>query len=130
LIYLKKGNDVAKVILIVDDSASLRQVVRMALEKEGFAVLEAGNGNAALLLLDGREIDMVVSDVNMPGMGGVEFVRKLKSIVFYKFTPVLMLTTETTDEKKQAGKAAGASGWMVKPFVPSSLVNAAKKLIK
>lgn len=120
----------AKVILIVDDSASLRQVVRMALEKEGYAVLEAGNGNDALLLLDGRDISMVVSDVNMPGMSGVEFVSKMKTNAFYRFTPVLMLTTETTDEKKQAGKAAGASGWMAKPFAPTSLVAAAKKLIK
>ena len=117
----------AKTILIVDDSASLRQVVRMALQGAGYTVLEAGDGQAALELLDGRQIGMVVCDVNMPRMNGIEFVRAAKKLPAYRFLPILMLTTETQESKKEEGKAAGAKAWMVKPFSPSSLLNAVSK---
>jgi two-component system, chemotaxis family, chemotaxis protein CheY len=118
----------AKTILVVDDSASLRQVVKMALSGAGYAVLEAGDGQAALALLDGRPINMVVCDVNMPVMNGIEFVRAAKALPAYKFLPILMLTTESQEEKKEQGKAAGAKAWMVKPFAPTQLVNAVAKL--
>ena len=115
-------------ILVVDDSASLRQVVVMALQGAGYEVLQAGDGQAALALLDGRKIHMVVCDVNMPRMNGIEFVKAAKALPAYRFLPVLMLTTESQEAKKEAGKAAGAKAWMVKPFSPASLLNAVSKL--
>ncbi len=118
----------AKTILVIDDSASLRQVVKMALTGAGYNVLEAGDGQAALALLDGRQINMVVCDVNMPVMNGIEFVKAAKALPAYKFLPILMLTTESQEEKKEQGKAAGAKAWMVKPFAPTQLVNAVAKL--
>jgi two-component system chemotaxis response regulator CheY len=118
----------AKTILIVDDSSSLRQVVKMALEGAGYLVLEAGDGAAALAMLDGRTIDMVVCDVNMPRMNGIEFVKASKALPKYKFLPILMLTTESQESKKEEGKAAGARAWMLKPFAPATLLNAIAKL--
>jgi two-component system chemotaxis response regulator CheY len=118
----------SKTILIVDDSTSLRQVVKMALQGAGYTVLEAGDGAAALALLDGRKIHMAVCDVNMPRMNGIEFVRAAKALPAYRFLPVLMLTTETQEAKKEEGKAAGAKAWMVKPFAPATLLNAVSKL--
>ena len=118
----------AKTILVIDDSASLRQVVKMALTGAGYDVLEAGDGKAALALLDGRQVNMAVCDINMPIMNGIEFVKAAKQLPTYKFMPILMLTTESQDSKKEEGKAAGAKAWMVKPFSPSQLVSAADKL--
>jgi two-component system, chemotaxis family, chemotaxis protein CheY len=120
--------NMAKTILVVDDSASLRQVVKMALQGAGYSVLEAGDGAAALALLDGRTVDMVVCDVNMPRMSGIEFVKAAKALPNYRFIPILMLTTESQESKKDEGRAAGAKAWMVKPFAPSSLLNAVAKL--
>lgn len=118
----------AKTILIVDDSASLRQVVKMSLTGVGYEVIEAADGKAALELLDGRQICLTVCDVNMPVMNGIEFVKAVKSLPAYRFMPVLMLTTESQESKKDEGKAAGARAWMVKPFAPSQLVKAVDKL--
>jgi len=118
----------AKTILIIDDSASLRSVVKMALTGAGYNVLEAGDGQAALSLLDGRSINMAICDVNMPVMNGIEFVKAAKTLAAYKFMPVLMLTTESQEEKKEQGKAAGAKAWMVKPFSPTQLLAAVGKL--
>ncbi len=117
-----------KTILIVDDSASLRQVGRMALQAAGHTVLEAGDGKAALAMIDGRTVDMAVCDVNMPVLNGIEFVKAVKALPAYKYMPVLMLTTESSDKHKEAGKAAGAKAWMTKPFIPTQLVNAVNKL--
>ena len=117
----------ALTILVIDDSASLRQVVSMTLKAAGYDVLQAGDGREALALLDGRKIGMAVCDVNMPNMNGIEFVIAAKQLAAYKFMPILMLTTETSDDKKAAGKAAGAKAWMVKPFSPSSLLSAVSK---
>jgi two-component system chemotaxis response regulator CheY len=117
----------ALTILVIDDSASLRQVVSMTLKAAGYDVLQAGDGREALALLDGRKIGMAVCDVNMPNMNGIEFVIAAKQLPAYKFMPILMLTTETSDDKKAAGKAAGAKAWMVKPFSPSSLLSAVSK---
>ena len=118
----------AKTILVIDDSASLRQVVKMALTGAGYDVLEAGDGKAALALLDGRQVNMAGCDINMPVMNGIEFVKAAKQLPAYKFMPILMLTTESQDSKKEEGKAAGAKAWMVKPFSPTQLVSAVGKL--
>lgn len=119
----------AKTILIVDDSASLRQVVKIALMDAGYEVIEAGNGQAGLQRLDGRKIHLIVSDVNMPIMDGITFLKNVKQHPSYKFTPVIMLTTETSDDKKKAGQEAGAKAWVVKPFQPPILLAAISKLI-
>jgi two-component system chemotaxis response regulator CheY len=118
----------AKTILVVDDSSSLRQVVKMSLTGAGYEVLEAADGKLALALLNGRQIGMVICDVNMPNMNGIEFVKAAKQLAAYKFTPILMLTTESQEEKKEQGKAAGAKAWMVKPFSPTQLLGAVAKL--
>ncbi|OGB35067.1 MAG: two-component system response regulator [Burkholderiales bacterium RIFCSPLOWO2_12_FULL_61_40] len=118
----------AKTILVIDDSVSLRQVVKITLTGAGYNVIEAGDGQAALALLDGRQVNMAVCDINMPVMNGIEFVKATKKLPSYKFMPILMLTTENQDAKKEEGKAAGAKAWMVKPFSPSQLVAAVGKL--
>ncbi|WP_374324753.1 response regulator [Azonexus sp.] len=119
----------AKTILIVDDSASLRQVVAIALKNAGYDVLEACDGKDALGKLDGRKIHLIISDVNMPNMDGISFVKAAKQLPAYKFTPVIMLTTEAGADKKAAGQAAGAKAWVVKPFVPAQMLAAVSKLI-
>jgi len=118
----------AKTVLLVDDSASLRMVAKMALSGAGYTVIEAADGKAALALLDGRQINLVVCDVNMPVMNGLEFVKAAKALQAYKFMPILMLTTEGQEAKKMEGKAAGARAWMVKPFSPTQLLTAVDKL--
>jgi two-component system chemotaxis response regulator CheY len=127
-LHFSEEVEMAKTILVIDDSASLRQVVKMALTGAGYNVIEAGDGQAALALLDGRQVNMAVCDVNMPIMNGIEFVKAAKALPGYKFMPILMLTTESQEEKKEQGKAAGAKAWMVKPFSPTQLVNAVAKL--
>ncbi|MBC7859319.1 MAG: response regulator [Burkholderiaceae bacterium] len=119
----------AKTILIVDDSASLRQVVAIALKGAGYDVIEAGDGKIGLSRLDGRKIHLIVSDVNMPNMDGITFVTELKKLPAYRFTPVIMLTTESQEGKKREGQAAGAKAWMVKPFQPAQLLAAVAKLV-
>jgi len=119
----------AKSILVVDDSASLRQVVRIALSGAGYDVIEAEDGQDALKKLDGRKIHLVVSDVNMPIMDGITFVKQMKLLPSYRFTPVIMLTTESQEGKKQEGQAAGAKAWVVKPFKPEQMLAAVAKLI-
>ena len=99
----------AKTILIVDDSASLRQVVSIALKGAGYEVVEAANGKDALTKLDGRKVNLIISDVNMPNMDGITLVKEVKKLANYKFTPIIMLTTEAEESKKQEGQAAGAS---------------------
>ncbi|OOE88998.1 response regulator [Salinivibrio sharmensis] len=118
----------SKTLLVVDDSSSVRQVVGMALRGAGHKVIEAVDGRDALMKLDGRKIHLVVSDVNMPNMDGISFVKEMKTKPAYKFTPVLMLTTESQDAKKVEGKAAGAKAWLVKPFKPDVLLAAVAKL--
>ena len=118
-----------KTIMIVDDSASLRQVVSIALKGAGYDVLEAEHGKDALGKLDGRKINLIVSDVNMPVMDGITLVQEVKKLPSYKFTPIIMLTTEGSDEKKQKGKLAGAKAWIVKPFQPEQMLKAVSTLI-
>lgn len=119
----------AKTILIVDDSASLRQVVNIALSGAGYEVIEAGDGREALTKLDGRKIHLIVSDVHMPNMDGITFVKEVKKHPAYKFTPIIMLTTESQEAKKQEGQMAGAKAWVVKPFKPEQMLAAVSKLI-
>ncbi|RTL38651.1 MAG: response regulator [Rhodocyclaceae bacterium] len=119
----------AKTILVVDDSASLRQVVSIALKGAGYDVVEACDGKDALGKLDGRNVHLVISDVNMPNIDGITFVKEMKKLPSYKFTPVVMLTTENQEAKKAEGQAAGAKAWMVKPFAPAQMLNAVSKLI-
>jgi len=118
----------AKTIMVVDDSISIRQVVGIALKQAGYEVLEACDGRDALGKLTGQKVNLIISDVNMPNMDGISFVRELKTRAAYKFTPVLMLTTESQEDKKEQGKAAGARAWMVKPFKPEALLAAVQKL--
>jgi two-component system chemotaxis response regulator CheY len=118
----------AKTIMVVDDSISIRQVVSLALKQAGYDVIEGVDGKDALAKLTGQKVNLIISDVNMPNMDGISFVRELKTRPAYKFTPVLMLTTESQEDKKEQGKAAGARAWMVKPFKPDALLAAVQKL--
>lgn len=118
-----------KTIMIVDDSASLRQVVAIALKGAGYDVLEAQNGQDALNKLDGKKINLIISDVNMPVMDGISMVKEVKKLPAYKFTPIIMLTTEGADDKKKEGQAAGAKAWIVKPFQPEQMLKAVSMLI-
>lgn len=119
----------AKTILVVDDSASMRQVVAISLRGAGYEVLEAQNGQDALSKLDGKKIHLIISDVNMPVMDGISMVKELKKLPAYKFTPIIMLTTEGADAKKKEGQAAGAKAWIVKPFQPDQMLKAVSTLI-
>ncbi len=119
----------AKTIMVVDDSASLRQVVGIALKGAGYEVLEACDGKDALAKLDGRKLHLIISDVNMPNMDGIAFLKAAKQLPDYKFTPIIMLTTEAGDSKKQEGQAAGAKAWVVKPFQPAQMLTAVSKLV-
>ncbi|MEY4195563.1 MAG: hypothetical protein RLZZ226_1931 [Pseudomonadota bacterium] len=118
-----------KTILIIDDSASLRQVVKLTLTSAGYEVIEACDGVDALQKLDGTKIHLIICDVNMPNMDGITFVKRVKTLPNYKFTPIIMLTTESQESKKQEGQAAGARAWVVKPFKPETMLNAVSKLI-
>jgi two-component system chemotaxis response regulator CheY len=119
----------AKTILIVDDSLTLRTAVRIALMDAGYEVIEAEDGKAGLARLDGRKYHLVISDVNMPNLDGFGFVEAMKQFTAYKYTPVIMLTTEVSDDKKERGRAAGAKAWIVKPFLPPQLINVVSKLV-
>jgi two-component system chemotaxis response regulator CheY len=119
-----------KTILTVDDSPTIRQMTSLVLQSAGYQVIEAVDGNDALAKLTGKEVDLVLTDINMPEMDGIEFTRQLRSIPAYKFIPVIMLTTESQPEKKQQGKAAGATGWIVKPFNQDQLLAVIKKVMR
>jgi len=119
----------AKTILIVDDSASLRQVISIAVKGAGYDVIEGCDGLDGLKKLDGTKIHLIISDVNMPNMDGLTMVQKIKEMPAYKFTPIIMLTTEAGADKKEIGKAAGVKAWMVKPFKPAQMIDAISKLI-
>ncbi len=121
----------SKKILIVDDSRTIRQQVGFTLTKEGFEVVEAEDGQDGLTKLQANaDISMIVSDVNMPNMGGLEMVEAIRQIEQFKFLPIIMLTTESSGDKVDRAKKAGASGWLVKPFNPEQLVGAVKKLAR
>jgi len=119
----------SKTILIVDDSFSLRQTLAIALKGAGYDVLEASDGKDALTRLDGRKINLIISDVNMPNMDGISFVKAAKALPNYRFTPIVMLTTEGDEKKKQEGRDAGVRAWVIKPFQPPALLDAVAKLV-
>lgn len=120
----------AKTILSVDDSASIRQMVSFTLKGAGYNVLEAVDGEDGLTKINGSEVNMVITDLNMPKLDGIGFIKKIRANPKTKFIPVIMLTTESQAEKKQAGKAAGATGWIVKPFKPEQLLDVVKKVLR
>ncbi len=119
-----------KKILAVDDSASMRQMVGFTLKTAGFDVTEACNGDEALTQAKSQDYDLVISDVNMPVVDGITLIRNLRSLPNYKFTPLLMLTTESGSDKKQEGRSAGATGWIVKPFNPDQLLATVNKVLR
>jgi len=114
--------------MVVDDSSSIRQVVSIALKGAGYEVIEACDGKDALSKMTGQKIHLIVSDVNMPNMDGITLVKEVKQLPDYKFTPIMMLTTESQDSKKQEGREAGAKAWLVKPFQPPALLSAVARL--
>ncbi|VAW60667.1 Chemotaxis regulator - transmits chemoreceptor signals to flagellar motor components CheY [hydrothermal vent metagenome] len=116
-------------ILAVDDSASMRQMVSFTLKGAGYQVTEAADGQEALNKARSQQFDLVITDVNMPVMDGITFIRNLRGVANYKFIPMLMLTTESAGDKKAEGKAAGATGWIVKPFNPDQLLSTVKKVL-
>ncbi|HEY3491051.1 MAG TPA: response regulator [Candidatus Deferrimicrobiaceae bacterium] len=118
-----------KRILIVDDSASMRQMVGFTLRGAGYEVVEAVDGRDGVSKLGGGLFNMILTDLNMPNLDGLGLIRAVRSSASHKFVPVVMLTTESQDEKKQEGKAAGATGWIVKPFKPEQLLAVARKVL-
>ncbi len=116
-------------ILTVDDSPSMRSMLSFALNRAGYKTVEADNGVAGLEAAKKQLFDLVITDVNMPEMDGLSLVSELRRLEDYKFTPVLVLTTESGDEKKAKGKAAGATGWIVKPFDPDQLLNIVSRVL-
>lgn len=112
----------ASVILAVDDSASMRQMVNFTLKGAGYQVVQAVDGVEALEYARQNSVDLVLTDVNMPRMDGITLVRELRGLPTYRYTPMLVLTTESSQEKKMQGKQAGATGWIVKPFNPEQLL--------
>jgi two-component system chemotaxis response regulator CheY len=117
-------------ILAVDDSASMRQMVSFTLKSAGYNVVEAVDGQDAYEKAQGRSFDLVLTDQNMPRMDGISLTKKLRETAQFKSTPILMLTTESSDQMKQAGRAAGATGWLVKPFDPNKLIEVIQKVIR
>jgi two-component system, chemotaxis family, chemotaxis protein CheY len=116
-------------ILAVDDSAAMRQMVGITLTGAGHQVEQANDGREALQIAERQKFDLVITDVNMPNMDGITLVRELRNLASYKFVPLLVLTTEATAERKQQGKAAGATGWLVKPFNPERLLATIAKVL-
>jgi two-component system chemotaxis response regulator CheY len=116
-------------ILTVDDSPSLRMAIRIALSGAGYAVTEAGDGVEGLQKADSSQFDMVVTDLNMPNMDGLTMIRELRQRPAYCGTPIIFLTTESDDAMKAQARAAGATGWLVKPFVPDQLIRVARKVL-
>lgn len=119
-----------KSALVVDDSASMRQMVAYTLKSAGFDVIEGCDGKDALTKVAGKDVNLIVTDLNMPEMDGITLIKELRAKPEYKFTPILMLTTESQNTKKAEGRAAGATGWMIKPFNPDQLMAAVGKVVR
>lgn len=118
-----------KTILVVDDSTSLRQLVNITLKGAGFDVVEAGNGLEALEKITSTRVHLIISDVNMPKMDGITLVKEVKKLPDYRFVPIILLTTESEEEKKREGQAAGAKAWVTKPFQPAQILGAIQRLL-
>ncbi|MBF0262304.1 MAG: response regulator [Magnetococcales bacterium] len=119
----------AKTIMTVDDSSSVRQMVGMTLKGAGYTVVEAVDGVDGLAKAKASNLDMIITDLNMPNMDGIALITALRALPSYKFTPIVMLTTESQATRKQEGKTAGATGWIVKPFKPEQLLDVVKKVL-
>jgi two-component system, chemotaxis family, chemotaxis protein CheY len=122
-------NKMAKTILAVDDSGSLRQMVAFSLKAAGYEVVQAVDGQDGLDKAKEKTVDLVLTDQNMPIMDGLTLIKNLRELGSYQKVPILMLTTESSDEMKAKGKAAGANGWLVKPFDPKRLIEVVQKVI-
>jgi len=120
----------AKTVLIVDDSASMRQLLSFTVKDAGYDAVTAENGRDALEKASTAKIDLVITDMNMPEMDGITLIRQLRGMPDFKFVPIVMLTTEAQEAKKQEGRAAGASGWIVKPFSPEKLLDVVRKFVR
>ena len=116
-------------ILVVDDSTTMRQMVSFTLQDAGHEVTEAADGLEALAEAKGRKFDLVITDVNMPGMNGIDLVKSLRELADFKFTPILVLTTEAGQDVKAKGREVGATGWIVKPFSPEVLIQTLRKVL-
>lgn len=119
----------AKMVLTVDDSASIRQMVAFTLKSAGYDVIEAADGNAGLAQAKSNNVQLILTDQNMPGMDGLTLIKSLRALPNFKAIPILMLTTESSDAMKSQGRAAGATGWLVKPFDPQKLLEVVRKVI-
>lgn len=119
-----------KTILTVDDSPSMRQMVALTLAQRGHEVIEACDGRDALDKISGRDVHLIITDLNMPNMNGIELIRNVRALPKHRFIPILMLTTESQVEKKQEGKSAGATGWIVKPFTREQLTAVVDKVLR
>lgn len=119
----------SKSVLVVDDSSSIRQMLAFTLQDAGFTVFQGSNGQEGLTALQNQKVDLVITDLNMPIMDGITFIREARKLSTSKVTPILMLTTETQAEKKQEGRQAGASGWLIKPFSPAKLLEVIAKVL-
>jgi two-component system chemotaxis response regulator CheY len=127
---MAKGKLMSKCVLVVDDSETVRQVLQLTLSNAGFDVIEAEDGDDALeKLASAPAVDMLITDLNMPNMDGLELIQKIREDGKHRFTPIVMLTTESSEEKKRAGREAGASGWIVKPFKPEQLLKVVKMVL-
>jgi two-component system, chemotaxis family, chemotaxis protein CheY len=120
----------AKRVLAVDDSLTIRQLIKMTLSRAGYEIVEAEDGAKGLQKASAETFDLVLSDINMPIMTGIEMLRSLRKLAQYKFTPIVLVTTESQPGKKQEGKAAGATGWIVKPFEPEQLLAVVTKVLR
>lgn len=120
----------SKMIMTADDSTSIRQMVGFTLKQAGYDVIEAVDGQDAVNKLAGTSIHMLITDLNMPNMDGLELIKQVRAMPQFKFIPIIMLTTESQTDIKQKGKAAGATGWIVKPFKPEQLVAVVKKVLR
>ena len=119
----------SKQILVVDDSPSMREVIKMTLADKGFSVQLAADGKDALAVIENNTFDLIISDLNMPNMNGIEMTKAVRASGSHRFTPILMLTTESENSKKMEGKEAGVRAWLVKPFKPDILLTAINRLI-
>jgi len=119
----------SKTIVTADDSASVRQMVSFTLRQEGYDIIEAVDGKDALSKISAATVHMLITDLNMPNMDGIELIKQVRATANNRYIPIIMLTTESQESKKQEGKAAGATGWIVKPFKPEQLVAVVKKVL-
>ncbi len=116
-------------ILTADDTATMRQMISFTLGSVGHEVVQAIDGTEALQIAQTRKFDLVIADINMPNMDGISLVKSLRTLPDYRFTPILILTTESQEQKRQQGRSAGATGWIVKPFNPEQLLTVVKKVL-